>query len=191
MEIDAPGANSQYFKEYLENLQAISISDGRRRVLASQVLRVISASYTASSGLLQLVLEYSASIASLSSKTFSFVSSADTSTTYNTYFFATPSTTINLEEPHNNIPIIFYSSDEYSSVQSLSGLYLAIVIMSLLFLLGTVIFRKTVYAVECMMVLQIGFMFLLGQENVEVGFAGFGVVGKYLMGYNVNLMADA
>lgn len=46
------------------------------------------------------------------------------------------------------------------------------------------------YAVECIIVVEISFMFLLGQENVEVGFAGFGVVGKYLMGYNANLMAD-
>ena len=40
------------------------------------------------------------------------------------------------------------------------------------------------------MVTQIAYMCLLGQETVEIGFAGLGVAGKYLMGFNANILAD-
>ena len=59
MNVTAVGSNENLFKEYFESLRAVEISDSRRRVLegrilSSQVLNIISATY--SNNILNLIL---------------------------------------------------------------------------------------------------------------------------------------
>lgn len=69
-----------------------------------------------------------------------------------------------LQEPYNNVPLIYYESSTYSSVSSLSRFFLALIVLMWVFLLLFAIFRRTVIPVEAMLVVQFAYFGVYAQS---------------------------
>ena len=69
-----------------------------------------------------------------------------------------------LQEPYNNVPLIYYESSTYSSVSSLSRFFLALIVLMWVFLLLFAIFRRTVIPVEAMLVVQFAYFGVSAQS---------------------------
>lgn len=154
IEVRAPNCNMDNLKQYLDSLVAVElIVNQRRRVLSNEVLFITSAQFTISqavpfTGYLQLLFEYTASISTLQNKQLLFIGSGhEERQNAQNYFFATPSSAIQLEDPHNKVPMFFFPAESYSSISYLSYVYLAILALDLLFLIVAIVFRKSAIAV--------------------------------------------
>ena len=68
-----------------------------------------------------------------------------------------------LEDPYNNVPLVYYQDAVYSSISSISTLYLVLIILALLFFFVLIAFRRSVIAVEMLLVVQFAYFCILGQ----------------------------
>lgn len=116
-------------------------------------------------GYLSLVLSYTQDIPTLENEQISFFSSRMESGF--SYFFDTPqSSSLILQDPHNKVPIIFFKPETYQAVIVLSYLFLTLIVLNLLFFVVMVFLRKSVIAVENIIIFQFAYFGVLGQKQV-------------------------
>lgn len=135
------------------------------------------------------MLEYTESISTLQNRQLSFLSSnVEQSTLSKSYFFATPTSNIVLQDPYNKIPMNFYPTTSYQATLALSYVFLALIALNFLFFLVLVFLRKSVVPVESLLIFQFAYFCVAGQKEVELAVASLAFFGKYSLGLNINFI---
>lgn len=114
-------------------------------------------------GYLNLALDYTESISTLQNKQISFLSS-NTQSSGLIYFYATPQSSLILEDPHNKIPITFHKPESYQAAIGLSYAFLIIIALNFLFFIVMVFLRKSVVPVENLLIFQFAYFGVAGQK---------------------------
>jgi hypothetical protein len=70
-------------------------------------------------------------------------------------------------------------------------MFLVLIIFYWIFLILTLMRKKGVIGTECMLVLQITYLALIGQERLVESWSGLQLSGKYTIGFNPKLLDTA
>jgi hypothetical protein len=201
LKVTAPLCNAGYLKDYLEKTAYLALFDRSRLLLEKENPRQLQGSiswisipaktisYDPMAGLLTIVFDYDSTI-DLSQKSIQFIPSSSTSSGVK-YFYASPTAQLSLSQPYNNLPTVYYSSEELNTVKSMRYLFLALIMLYWVFLMVTLMRRKGVMGTECMLVLQITYLSLIDQERLVESWSGLQLTGRYTIGFNPKLLETA
>jgi hypothetical protein len=197
LDVDAPNSNPSALKIYLEGTTYLRLYDLARLLASSSRLLQAgwvsiptrSISFDSYLYLLRIVFSYDASL-DLSRKYFQLDPSSSASSAVVKYFYSSPVARLQLSSPFNNLPTVYYSTEDLSTVRALITMFKVLVLLFWLFLVAAMVLKKGAVAAECMLVLQLSYLLLLSQPELVEGRAGLQVAGKYTAGYPLALLPE-
>lgn len=82
----------------------------------------------------------------------------------------------------------FYQVSSYSLSGTLSYVFLVINCLNIVFWVVAVMLRKSVIAIEAVLIYQLAYFSVIGQQYVELTIASLAYFGRYSMGLHINIM---